>query len=983
MVRGWQRRVEIAGARRVESKQRKQKQNNRSNYKTLVQSLLAFLEQHSQMIERRADPTWKLHIWTDIIPSDSAPLFEMDEEQDTKGKRHGRSFLPSVDPKRKGKARSESIGEYPASAKQKSQEAGQSGSFRETSCIANKHSQTRKEIEGLDQGDKSLIAPVLCKNQFFTGKCDDLKAGKKGRCRCFHYPKQSKTLADVLKASEKNDTSDVQETLEISAQSLLQAMQDEGADIYEAGGMEMLYYSSVDLVIVSPERSGDNDNTPTANEILSKAMGERSIAAANVVYVTINNILVFDRYRDGVIISDQTMMTAVLADKGRRSRSTSLALSLDGEGKDECRERLLENSLLPVQILEYILTFLPDQCVATMSRVCHAWNAEIESSSPELWRHMLQRRGWPIAHDIDDFDELREQLRSDFLLHYTVVRDMLAVKDALVVLLDGGKKAAIGETEMVFQAFSTRRTAPQESNNCVATAVWSSSQILVAYAHDCTLRLFNAVDKSLEGGSPRSCRELVCICIDPFRKTKKHTTTLIDMGLSQDRIGCLCQIQACTGMSESYILAVITRDDYLSSDGNNHNDILGSADLEDGVLKVIDLGEAVRNYVISLDESEGQLSRLSDYLTEGGELTDVEVHVEPRLLACGYDRFLLEVSISIPDDDTPDDENDNDDVLRRMVVVGRKLVLICAAQGLIVWMGDSVSSEQSVLRREDMLSMACLKSTRGGVGRNACFFVATSASSPVIMHAVVDITGYVQPVQFIDAAEIFWSELNANGLDAEAASAGSTRPIVMTDTDIVVAYCLRLQMETENPQFKSFVSFYPRLTEVISYQAIQLDGNCEVVGMQQLRDHHVVIFCKIGTTTNVGFDGGFDEGNGIMPFEVEVEYQFCIILMHVPTRQEIHRIFVLAGDSLLYGIFPLHHTPFCFAADGNTIGVGVSWKGVIITGSTVRELGEHYGLGDGLLVKLNRKRNKKSNRKRNIKSKAKQDGFARGMSMQG
>jgi hypothetical protein len=128
--------------------------------------------------------------------------------------------------------------------------------------------------------------------------------------------------------------------------------------------------------------------------------------------------------------------------------------------------------------------------------------------------------------------------------------------------------------------------------------------------------------------------------------------------------------------------------------------------------------------------------------------------------------------------------------------------------------------------------------------------------------------------------------------------------------------------------------------------------------MQQLRDHHVVIFCKIGTTTNVGFDGGFDEGNDIMPFEAEVEYQFCIILMHVPTRQEIHRIFVQAGDSSLHGI------SFHFAADGNTIGVSVSWKGVIIAGSDVRDLGRSDDFNDVSLHKLYKQKGKKLKRKK-------------------
>ena len=89
MVRGWQSRVEKAGARRVESKQRKQKQINRSTYKAMVQSLLTSLEKHSPIIRRHADPSWKFHVWTDSMPSDNFPLLHENEETDRKiGRAH-------------------------------------------------------------------------------------------------------------------------------------------------------------------------------------------------------------------------------------------------------------------------------------------------------------------------------------------------------------------------------------------------------------------------------------------------------------------------------------------------------------------------------------------------------------------------------------------------------------------------------------------------------------------------------------------------------------------------------------------------------------------------------------------------------------------------------------------------------------------------------------------------------------------------------
>ena len=106
-------------------------------------------------------------------------------------------------------------------------------------------------------------------------------------------------------------------------------------------------------------------------------MTDKSIVAANVVYMTINDVLIFEKYRDGVIISDNTMMQSMLDDQESLSKWTSLAVAAvlpEGKGNHENRatNELHNSTSLPCQVLENILTYLPNPSVAVMCRVCQA-----------------------------------------------------------------------------------------------------------------------------------------------------------------------------------------------------------------------------------------------------------------------------------------------------------------------------------------------------------------------------------------------------------------------------------------------------------------------------------------------------------------------------------------------------------------------------------------------------------------------------------
>jgi hypothetical protein len=71
---------------------------------------------------------------------------------------------------------------------------------------------------------------------------------------------------------------------------------------------------------------------------------------------------------------------------------------------------------------------------------------------------------------------------------------------------------------------------------------------------------------------------------------------------------------------------------------------------------------------------------------------------------------------------------------------------------------------------------------------------------------------------------------------------------------------------------------------------------------------------------------------------------------------------------------------------GATIGVGVWWKGVVMTGNDVRDLGRSEGVGgseESTTKGGNGGRTKKKKKGKPPNKGGKKDGFARGMSMRG
>ena len=968
MVRGnWQRRVEQTEARKAVAKSRRQKKDNRANFKTMVANLVTQMDKH-----RVSNGT--IHVWTDTLPllssssssssssslppstttstttttsddsiylaSDSQHIYNNDE--DNYNSYHDDHGGGGVRLKRRGRSTSFNETRRDRSGSfNEIQRRGRSGSFNDSaSPHHNNNSKASrnstdgggsgkkvhprsKEPEPVEEDANSFIS--LCRTQFYKGKCDNVKSGcKRGlACRHVHYAKHHKTLGEVL-------TQDQKDILETAESSLADAMLDDDDD--QVGGMEMMYYFPIKLDLVTREQQN-----PLSGQILSQALSDKSCANASLVYVAYESELIFDRYQTGMLVSE----LGVVFGGVKRGRSTSAIseISVISEASEEVDD-YVEAEHIPAAVLEYILTFLPDSAVACVTRVCRAWHCEIGKTSSHLWRHMLERRRWPYPI----VESGSGDSEASFKLHYQVLRDVHAIKSAMCTLINP-RRGCLEEVEMAYQSFSARRTAPTSPNTCVSMQVWSPTVVLAAYSHDCTIRLFKTVEKSPTGG--RACRELISVCVDPYRKRSRRKARLVAMSLDGDAVGCLLHVVGTT-LDGTYVLSTVSRDDYLEAAGGDSSS-LGWSELEDGVLNVTDIGEAVVNYLLSADEADHRLFRLTDFLTNGGLLADVEVLVSHSVVACGEGRFLIEASISIPDLDGENDDDDDDE--SPMILLARKLVIFSFRLDAIVWMGDSNPTQNMIPRRHDLLlSGVCHNGNNvgrsgGGVG---CSVVAVSSPSPTILVFEVDGNGQLSELRYVQAAETVRAEMLSTSNGGWELDTGRLRPIAILPDDIVaVDVFVRNRGENSLLDFQSIISFYPRHlsdddSDAVPYQ-IELFKNCNVLSMERLRDEHILLLCEelesLNSTSgpnNNGDDNDHhyeneNEGNAAAALR-----RVCInvIILHVPTRHLIDRICLPILDPQQQ-----HGSDLVVTCAGDTIGVGVWAKGIVMTGADIRAVG--------------------------------------------
>jgi len=180
---------------------------------------------------------------------------------------------------------------------------------------------------------------------------------------------------------------------------------------------------------------------------------------------------------------------------------------------------------------------------------------------------------------------------------------------------------------------------------------------------------------------------------------------------------------------------------------------------------------------------------------------------------------------------------------------------------------------------------------------------------------------------------------------------------------------VKFKLEEDNVvECRSVVSFYPRFAAFgePSYSILEIDGDMEALKIVNLRSSHVVLLCRNYNRTSTPSDN--------IPNEEKSVYA---IVVSLPDRVEIGRMVLVEEVGL-----DLYEIPEISIVNDGTIGVGLSWKGVVMTGSAVRSLAAP---SDSVKVEdaaSSRTTKRKKNKRLGNKG-SKKDAFSRGMTLRG
>ena len=927
MTRGnWERRIELSESRRLEAKQRKQRNGERKIFKKQALDLMKFLDRNSKLIFFRSPRKAAiLHIWIDKAPSSydyhMNEVWEDEKNQIKKKTKNKNKNHSACNAKHQGNKKS-----HPRSKE---------------NAIASKD---------LEKGSET---PHLCRSHFFFDKCHNKK-------KCCYSHLCPKTLTEVILDASSSEASFPLEESE--------------------GGMDMVYYISLSINELFERNQDDNrfssSSISSVSDLIIEAMSKQELSTTNIVYFVFGEQLVYDRYRDGVIIErSELVVQERLKNIGKNHKPDMIPLS--------------------AAVLEYILTFLDDTAVASMASVCRTWHHEIGKQSGNLWRHLLQRRSWPtptLTQYDDESDELFK-FRGAFLSHYTAVRDVKFIKAGVSSLL-GRKstKALVG----CYRSFESLKNFPRATNYCVSVEIWSDNCFLAGYATDCSLRLFDSVNRSGNSGE-RLCRELICYRIDPYKMTKKReflflffvlffydifikfsicitycvivfvfcigTCRLVAMAIDDTFIGCLLHVIDDITEGEAFVLSVLSRETFLIDDNSNND-----------TAHVIDIGQSVIDFLLNCDDFDQGLLQLRDFISNDGDLDDIEILVSKSLVECGNGRFMIEVSVIIPSAVESTDEEDS--ITSSTTLLFQKLFLFCCSTRSIIWMSDSYSSLSDRLVHEES-TLASLKIEEGG--RYGSKVVSLSSSSSEIMSLSINPDCNYNSSTLVQGTD---SVRNLLLVDRWSLRQEHKRPVIILDNQIIVAD--NLVWDDNGPKVKkSVLSFYlisDGNENLPTFNTLDLAGNIEVLTLNSIRTTHVMAICRLHVSTSDGADTDITNvaGQWFGPEPIEKVFLYAIVI-DVESRSEIFRTCLM--DSSEYGGY--EKLPIQVAIAEDTVAIGLWWNGVILTGANAMKSAlKSESLEFEPSPSKSCKKIKKS-KKKTKKMCRKKDGYARGMSQRG
>jgi hypothetical protein len=296
----------------------------------------------------------------------------------------------------------------------------------------------------------AAIDQPMCSLHFFYESCRKRYISEVHACGCVHPPPLYKTLGSVIGVTP--------DSIELLKQCRPAMRTHEWAITHS---IDKLYYISIDLDCAYA--------ADTHSEYVSAVLSRWQIPLSSLVYVTLNNKLLYDRNQQGL-----------QATRGKAEvRREDVQITLTGN----------DTSTLYVgmtgQLLEYVLSFLTEEYLLTMLLTCKSWYTELEGGSEQFWQDALDRRLWP--HSTCNKNPVDLPMRQAYADPHAVCKKVAAIQQAAVALTD----YEVG-TDVACHYFDKVSKEGTNVNTCVGIEILSTNRVLAVFQYRCTFCLYES-----------------------------------------------------------------------------------------------------------------------------------------------------------------------------------------------------------------------------------------------------------------------------------------------------------------------------------------------------------------------------------------------------------------------------------------------------------------------------------------------------------
>ncbi len=950
--------------------------NSKSTYKSLIiQQLYPFINDNIPIpiplpLPDTSTTRCVMHLWVDCPPSSKKKLYykygiNNDYEYDVYEQRKS---------KREIKKKTSATTNTTAATTKKVHPRSHEHNMNHTTTHYKEgggSSSTSKSYTNVNHEDKDLL---LCTNYFYNGTCPSYhkstkNSGSSKQCPFFHYDKMNyqHTLHDILSIKDTSKSNNLisnhEKILKRSSDAAVSAYAQQiiGTDLdnnsindddkqmqiqqlqlnQNFSSISMMYYLEIDLTKFYHD---DTDNTSTTSyterqsikmsDIVSEVIATESCPISSIIYVAFNNTLIFDRYNGGIIIEKELIHHHFLSPKKVVDKRR---MSLDFNNS-EVESDDVDFTLLPVAVLEHVLTFLPDEASGVLLMVCKAWNADVGTTSPALWQYLLSRRKWPWIvfseeENIEDLSELTatnntttsssgksEVVKELFVSHKIMCKTTDTVIKG-IECLQSGNLGARPHNSLALHSF---KESKESINEITTLRQWDDLSMISGCRKDCTLNIYKAV-RNDESSIGLHCKQLLSIRVAPYPSSKRMKCELQSFAL--DDIHILCYYDVFNYPNGWLVL--VKRDDLL----------LNSAEsiLDESAWKSYNISELYGDFLRSSESLDSVIGHMVEF-EENIEF--IRVSITGDIISCNDGNFVFILLIKHPV---------HLNVIAAIVQFSVRSESITFCQHFDI---DLEIDEIDTIEFQNYLSPFDAKT-------NSIVYTRGVLEPIVTLHAERRLGITTLNEHHRHLSKCIKPYMIENGLRISSDKLFSLASL----SHLIFAYVVK-DDEEENP--KVLLSFSHQEFDEDKDFMIVMDGLQEIISMEMYGDY-VMMVCEGINIDHDHFDGqwfGFEE--------TENQKMSYVSLVHIPTRTEIYRrpcIEKYCDLSNVKLVFGNHDLPLMLASKGK--------EGVSMSGEMLREIEVEIQHEKVSVSKPKVKKNKKK------KYSNKKDAFARGMSLRG